>query len=809
MINPIYTKYNSYIPHAFLSMTCLRRLFLFVLFFICLPAHAFTLGDVQVNSFINQNLDANIEVSSPNKVYPDKIKAFLASKEVFKKYDLLRDSFLDNIRFSISQKGGKTYIRLTSTQTVREPLISLIVTLRSLEGNITREYNLFLNPSPDTRIKRIQIPDIVTINDLDPNENFQHKKNINAVKKLKKLAQTKAAEKKAAEKKLPKKNPFDSSSYKSANINLLLEKYPVVTTYGPIKRGTVMSLVAQKIRPNNTYSVQKIAKFLFQYNPSAFLQNDINKLKTGSILNVPDLNRPEFRKDSFAYLDQEEIQHQQSPVKEEIAKEQKADKAPIAEDTSPAIEHSEGELTLVSDDQAFIDEELTADLQESNEEAAVAQKMLQISIGEIKLLKDENKLIREQFDLLMGRMEEVINKNKLLDEELRALKESKNETNFTENNNQLDKEPVEEKGPETLKEVDVVQEPVVAQNKEETGQIDFILAKVDNIWLKVKTANVDWSFWTIVVLSLFAIVLISIVVISKWKNRRDSVQEEFSLDNALDDLESEEAGSVITDSEIKKEIVADHTPSQFKAKDKKVAGSLLETGLPDIDFSKPVAPKAKQERNFGLQLDEDALAATDDQEDNDFGLQLDNSSSTEEQTQAADNREFGLNFNDLDIPTDDDETEAFDTIDIDDLEDSPSVVDAKINEAEQYLTEDSESNVQPISTTDTETDIPKIDFSDILGPSKTSENVDLLSQSSVYFAYGKFDLAEQLLIEGIESSPENSQLKLKLFECYAKMDNEIKFMSYLEQERQLYTNDNEFNEKVKKIYLNTWDKEVL
>jgi len=791
MIKP---RYSISIPFIFFIMTCLKYLSLTVFLFLCLPAYALTLGDVNVNSYINHNLDAKIEVLSSGKINPDKIKAFLASKEVFKKYDLLRDSFLDNIHFSITQENnGKTHIHLTSKHKVREPLVSLIVTLRSLEGNITREYNLFLNPSPNTRVKKIQIPDVGLVN--DPNENFQQKKNINAVKSINKVAAAKTIEKK-----LQKKNAYDPLSYRP-DLNFLIDRYPVVTTYGPVIRGTVISMVAQKIRPNNTYSVQKISKFLFQFNPQAFINNDINKLILGSTLNVPDLNRPEFRKESFAYLDQEEMQYQQSPVKQEIAKEEIKDKSPVTEDTSTVIEHSEGELKLISDDQDFIDEEISADRQGDTKEVEEAQKLLQISIGEIKLLKDENQLIREQFDLLMGRMEEVINKNKLLDEELKALKELKVESTFTEQNN------IEPDKTETSSQATALDSKIA----EDESQQNAVLAMADDMLNQVKKADINWSYWIIIILAVVLFILISVVVIRKWKNRRETIDEEFSLDHVLDDVESKNLNddpifgntdSADSANDLQEKTHKNKEQSKFTPTVKETADSLLETGLPDIDFSAPQEPKPKIEsaRSFGLQLDEASLPDSDKQDKREFGLKIDESDLSDEQD--LEGNEFELDLDELTIPSDttteapQDNNQVMSEISVDENHDKdlPS-------------TDLAEELYQQKSKTDNS--IPNINFNEVLGPSKSPENIDLLSQSSVYFAYGKFDLAEQLLIDGIEESPENTQLKLKLFECYAKMDNEIKFMSYLEQESKLCSQDNEFNEKIKKMYLNTWGKELF
>jgi len=108
----------------------------------------------------------------------------------------------------------------------------------------------------------------------------------------------------------------------------------------------------------------------------------------------------------------------------------------------------------------------------------------------------------------------------------------------------------------------------------------------------------------------------------------------------------------------------------------------------------------------------------------------------------------------------------------------------------------------------------QIDFNDILGSgssnseTKSDSDVDIISQCSVYFAYGKFDLAEQLILDGLETEPNSKKYKLKLMECYAKMDNEENFLSYLSKCSDLYSGDEEFREKIQKMYKDRWKKEL-
>ncbi|MFO6424871.1 FimV/HubP family polar landmark protein [Motilimonas sp. KMU-193] len=60
-------------------------------------------------------------------------------------------------------------------------------------------------------------------------------------------------------------------------------------TYGPLKSSDTMWSIASKTRPNNSVSVHQMMTAIFNKNPQAFLNNDINRLVNGAVLSIPTL----------------------------------------------------------------------------------------------------------------------------------------------------------------------------------------------------------------------------------------------------------------------------------------------------------------------------------------------------------------------------------------------------------------------------------------------------------------------------------------------------------------------------------------
>ncbi|MET1254303.1 FimV/HubP family polar landmark protein [Aliikangiella maris] len=87
------------------------------------------------------------------------------------------------------------------------------------------------------------------------------------------------------------------------------------------------------------------------------------------------------------------------------------------------------------------------------------------------------------------------------------------------------------------------------------------------------------------------------------------------------------------------------------------------------------------------------------------------------------------------------------------------------------------------------------------------ENFDPLGEADIYIAYGKYEQAENLLLEAIDDNPIRSDLKVKLMECYAENDDRDKFES-LAQEVSHAVDAEEWHEQINKLRENAWSGEI-
>ncbi|CAD5109745.1 FimV family protein [Zestomonas carbonaria] len=110
-------------------------------------AHALGLGEVTLKSALNQPLDAEITLLDVRDLDSTEVLPKLASPEDFNKAGVDRQYFLTDLKFTpILKPNGQSVIRVTSSKPVREPYLNFLVEVLWPNGRLLREYTLLLDP---------------------------------------------------------------------------------------------------------------------------------------------------------------------------------------------------------------------------------------------------------------------------------------------------------------------------------------------------------------------------------------------------------------------------------------------------------------------------------------------------------------------------------------------------------------------------------------------------------------------------------------------------------------------------------------
>jgi len=223
---------------------------------LCVPllAQAAGLGRLQVNSSLGQALRAEIEIVSLQAGEEDSLQARLATREAFKQAGIEMSSALVGLQFAIDKRGGRPVIRLSTTQPVNEPFLDVLIELSWSTGRLVREYTFLLDPAEYKGPPQDAAPAPAA--------------------KPKPAASAPAAPAPA-----PRTEPRPTVSAPAAAA-------PGAKQH-EVKKGDTLGAIARQNLPAGV-TLNQMLIALYRANESAFIKSNINLVRAGRILNIPD-----------------------------------------------------------------------------------------------------------------------------------------------------------------------------------------------------------------------------------------------------------------------------------------------------------------------------------------------------------------------------------------------------------------------------------------------------------------------------------------------------------------------------------------
>ncbi|ARU57317.1 Tfp pilus assembly protein FimV [Oleiphilus messinensis] len=233
-------------------------------------ASALGLGEATVRSSLNQPLRAEIELVNVRDLEQNEILPGLATREEFARAEVDRVYFLSDLTFAVSRnEQGNPVVIISSNKPVREPFLNFLVEVIWPSGRLLREYALLIDPPvfSEEAVKPVQ-PATTAVNALPE------------IEEIDTAAST------------------QSTSVSPSGVSApMAESAPAYDgeEYGPTARNETLWNIALKVRPSKSYSPQQMMLAIQDLNPDAFIDGNINKLKSGQILRVPESGDIEAR----------------------------------------------------------------------------------------------------------------------------------------------------------------------------------------------------------------------------------------------------------------------------------------------------------------------------------------------------------------------------------------------------------------------------------------------------------------------------------------------------------------------------------
>ena len=224
------------------------------------PAWALGLGQLQVKSRLNEPLLAEIPVVSSDPAELESLQARLASPETFLRVGLpLPDTLVSDLRFAIVRDAGnQPVIRVTSAGPVRLAAWTFLVEVEWSQGKLVREYSVLL-ATPEA-VANAPVPPVA-------------------------LPVPEAST--AISRPLPAVSaPMPSPVAAKADEAPVAAAMEAARSIGEVRRGQTLSQIGAAIRrPGQDLGALMAA--LLEYNPDAFINGDIDRLRSGARLRLP------------------------------------------------------------------------------------------------------------------------------------------------------------------------------------------------------------------------------------------------------------------------------------------------------------------------------------------------------------------------------------------------------------------------------------------------------------------------------------------------------------------------------------------
>ena len=253
----------------------LSRISLALVFLLTSEVWSLGLGEIKLDSALNEPLRAEIELLSATPGELDGLRISLASAETFDRYGLERPTYLKDMEFQIVRSGSTTgnVVEIRSATSVTEPFLTFLVEASWSRGRLLREYTVLLDP-PTFAAREVtqSTPAVTAPTRSDP-------------------ADSGRIERPAPDVSPPRQAPPPSYERpaRDATPPPVVDDSPYDSMAGGdvyVAGGDTLWGITSRERPDSRLTMNQTMLAIFEANPDAFGGN-INVLREGASLRIP------------------------------------------------------------------------------------------------------------------------------------------------------------------------------------------------------------------------------------------------------------------------------------------------------------------------------------------------------------------------------------------------------------------------------------------------------------------------------------------------------------------------------------------
>ncbi|MDO8447194.1 MAG: FimV/HubP family polar landmark protein [Rhodoferax sp.] len=231
-------------------------------------ATALSLGRITVQSALGEPLRAEIDVPDINAEEAASLKAAVAPPDAFRAAGLEYNPAMSGLQATLQRRAnGRAYIRLSSDRAINDPFVDMILEASWASGRIVRDYTMLFDP-PSLRQAKPAAPTAAQVPAQPPASGAAARAPV---------APPPAATQPAEPRTGPTRTPAPPAVARVPSTG---------TEQVTVKSGDTASKIATATKPANV-SLDQMLVALLRANPEAFVDNNVNRVKAGSVMNVP------------------------------------------------------------------------------------------------------------------------------------------------------------------------------------------------------------------------------------------------------------------------------------------------------------------------------------------------------------------------------------------------------------------------------------------------------------------------------------------------------------------------------------------
>ncbi len=227
------------------------------------PAMAWSLGmgDITVKSALNEPLEAEIELLYSDETEVESVVVSLASDEDYNRIGLTKARIGAPILLNVIKNDRDRFvIAVTTPAAINSPIVEILVEANWANGRLLREYVMLLDPPVSNVTRQPQVGTIA------PPASTTRPQPVTET---------------------------PGTSNQTPTPTAVPEVYSATSgdSYGPVTSGDTLWGIASGMATGTDVSVNQMMVALYEANPDAFFDDNINALKRGAILRLPERDR--------------------------------------------------------------------------------------------------------------------------------------------------------------------------------------------------------------------------------------------------------------------------------------------------------------------------------------------------------------------------------------------------------------------------------------------------------------------------------------------------------------------------------------